>query len=62
MAGEVRPNSKATAYPWRRSSSAVSTFLCHHKRLRLAVRFPLGNDGDGLSIETAPDVLTPNYR
>jgi len=48
MEGEVR-GSETTVNGRRRSFFAVSSYSCRQKRLRLGVRLPVGNDGDGLS-------------
>ena len=58
MAGAVRPYRTAAVDTRRRFFSAISSLSCRQKRLKPSVRFPGGNDGDGLSIETAPVVLT----
>jgi hypothetical protein len=58
----VRGSSETTVDGRRRSCSAVYLSSCRQKRLRLGVRLPIGNDGDGLSLETATVVLAPNNR
>jgi hypothetical protein len=62
MAGEVRGSREMTVDGRRRSFFSVYFSSCRQKRLRLGLRLPVGNDGDGLSLETATVVLTPNNR